>query len=81
MRITMVQMFFSRFKEVFHRFVLSVQENGHSLLADLHLLLPDQDVARLHLASHWSDLWRSGNIHAILHLRVLVRYSLQGSTF
>jgi hypothetical protein len=60
--------------------VLSVQENGHILLADLHLLLPDQDVARLHLAAHWSDLWRSGNLHAILHLRVLVRYSLRGST-
>jgi hypothetical protein len=25
------------------------------------------------LAAHWSDLWRSGNIQAILHLRVLVR--------
>ncbi len=53
--------------------VLSVQENGHSLLADLHLLLLDQDVARLHLAAHWSDLRRSGDIHAFLHIRVLVR--------
>ena len=52
---------------------LGQEEDGHLLRRHLHLLLPHQALTKFLVAFRRSHFRRCGHVHAVLHLRVLVR--------